>query len=710
MSNFNPLTSIQSFAGNPNGNVASTQIGDICFDTVNNHLFVASTTGSSGSAVWQDVTGSGGGGANFLSYAGSPTGNVASTVVGQTCLDTSNNHLYSSSAIGTAMSAVWHDVTGGGGGGGINETPALFVSITSEDQNYAIANNLPPNITFSIGSSATGVVATLPDMTQETNKNYQPFTMVNLPTSFYGISINDQNGSSLTTLEPGQTVTFLPIGYGMAAGNFMLTTVNSDYIYASSNSNMGPSSLSAYIVFNAFNDITAQNYTLPDARKNNYQGPTTLINETQNIINIQDFTGEPVNASGGNSVVMLPGDVWVIQNYSTTDNFGQWLGYYQGNILTSPITPLIASFEGVATVDISYYGANIFQSLTEDLTITLADPSTIFDGFHFKFSTTGAYIVSVNAFTSQTIVGSNGFTSFYTGTNNQVSTLGFTYSAALATWYVDYTPAVPASVPNFMGIVNNIGGSLALASASDITMGAVINPAITEIANTANDIILDATTGQAVFVSTTVVGSSLLMPPTNTTNPFAEQRPYAIYMTPNSTSSSNYQSVTLKDNNSSPINDTDGRPVIMWPGDTWEVYYNGNSSVARWISGNMQYLDCVWASQTGFTSVPFLLTYSIMANRTATLNFPPFSVEFTSSDNIHAVQAGGLQYLNSLLPSGPVIQYLAVSNAGSTAIGVATFNNNQGTDNIIISADITGSNFNTGTAILSGFSINYSLP
>lgn len=43
-----------TYAGNPNGNVAGVKVGDLCWDTLDNYLYVCSTAGTATTAVWKE--------------------------------------------------------------------------------------------------------------------------------------------------------------------------------------------------------------------------------------------------------------------------------------------------------------------------------------------------------------------------------------------------------------------------------------------------------------------------------------------------------------------------------------------------------------------------------------------------------------------------------------------------------------------------------
>lgn len=48
-------STILAFAGNPNGNVAGTQYQNFCWDSTNHTLYICTTTGNAGTAVWDVV-------------------------------------------------------------------------------------------------------------------------------------------------------------------------------------------------------------------------------------------------------------------------------------------------------------------------------------------------------------------------------------------------------------------------------------------------------------------------------------------------------------------------------------------------------------------------------------------------------------------------------------------------------------------------------
>lgn len=131
---------VLTYAGNPNGFVAGT-VYQLCWDSVDNIMYVCVTTGTAGTAVWarQD---------NTFSYAGNPNSNLAGQTF-DTCLDTVNGIIYYCTTTGTASTAVWT---------AYSTTSAQWINVTSATQTIAvnkgyIANNAA-GVTFLLPSSA----------------------------------------------------------------------------------------------------------------------------------------------------------------------------------------------------------------------------------------------------------------------------------------------------------------------------------------------------------------------------------------------------------------------------------------------------------------------------------------------------------------------------------------------------------------------------
>jgi hypothetical protein len=98
----------RTFAGDPNGNVAGYWIGQPCWDSTNNRLYLCTTTGNAANAVWTEAR------VNY-NFAGDPNGNLGADYVGEICWDTSNQKLYIATGTGDAANATWLQFVSGGG-------------------------------------------------------------------------------------------------------------------------------------------------------------------------------------------------------------------------------------------------------------------------------------------------------------------------------------------------------------------------------------------------------------------------------------------------------------------------------------------------------------------------------------------------------------------------------------------------------------------
>lgn len=96
------LSKTLSNAGNPNGAVAGTA-KQLCYDSTNHIIYICTTTGTSGTAVWSRAD-------NTFAFAGNPNGSVAGQLY-DFVFDTTNTKLWVCSTAGTAPAAVWTQLT-----------------------------------------------------------------------------------------------------------------------------------------------------------------------------------------------------------------------------------------------------------------------------------------------------------------------------------------------------------------------------------------------------------------------------------------------------------------------------------------------------------------------------------------------------------------------------------------------------------------------
>lgn len=87
---------------------------------------------------------------NSLTYAGNPNGNLAGTVL-QTCWDTVNNFLWVCSTSGTSSTAVWKQVVSGSG--------VIWTEVTGTTQTMAVSSGYIANnaalVTLTLPSTST---------------------------------------------------------------------------------------------------------------------------------------------------------------------------------------------------------------------------------------------------------------------------------------------------------------------------------------------------------------------------------------------------------------------------------------------------------------------------------------------------------------------------------------------------------------------------
>lgn len=102
---------IVSFAGNPNGNVAGTQFQTLCWDSTDNFLWICTTTGSTGTAVWKPIIGALTNGQLSIGSTGqAPTPNTLTAGTGISIVNAAGSITIS----GTAASIGWNTVTSSG--------------------------------------------------------------------------------------------------------------------------------------------------------------------------------------------------------------------------------------------------------------------------------------------------------------------------------------------------------------------------------------------------------------------------------------------------------------------------------------------------------------------------------------------------------------------------------------------------------------------
>lgn len=274
-----------STTGSPNGFVAGAR-GDYCQNLVDSTLYQCVTTGNAGSAVWVFVGGYKAG-SNITISA---TGTIAST----------------------------------GGGGGFVGYPSYTHNLDDDPSGtYAIANNLPSEITFTTTGAGAGAVAT-PDYTMETQHTYLPLTITNSLEStkpFTYLSL---------TIFPGQSLSLYPTDYTDSTGD--LIVIPGPLVVKSSRSSGGNITVTQadnnFIIYSAGNGSLT--WTLPSTINLPVNLSTRIVFNATGASTITVTPNSPDTVAGNNGLtdtisITSAGLYYIDLLYAASNSLATWV-------------------------------------------------------------------------------------------------------------------------------------------------------------------------------------------------------------------------------------------------------------------------------------------------------------------------------------------------------------------------------------------------
>ena len=277
------VPAISSYAGNPNTHVAGA-LNDLVYDSTGNEVWICTTAGNAGSAVWTLPSGDI---LPVLSGAGSPSGAVAGTL-GQLYFNTSITPYdpYVCAATGTSSTAVWSAINTSYSG-----------TLPSYQQVMITANNGNQTALANVDISATGY----------STANVMYWNGTNAIETLPGLPSNGVVVSQSSTVEWSST---LPLNVGGLAADLTASNGGIFYSTASAGAILAGTSTAKQALFSGASTTPSWSpYAFPSTLTQYgiiYASSTTQLNQVtvvDNGVMISGTSGSPsflANASGAN--------------------------------------------------------------------------------------------------------------------------------------------------------------------------------------------------------------------------------------------------------------------------------------------------------------------------------------------------------------------------------------------------------------------------